>query len=252
MRRALATGIVALLPPGASASPSPSIGLGVWPARTVIRGGTPQVVHVRNGGVAPIAVDLAPAGFALDPRGSPRIVAGPGAGRWLTVRPALLRVPPGVTQTFTVWPAVPPGARPGDHPALVVLRTRPPGGRLIGVRVRIGVIVDVRVAGKVRRRVALRSLRVQPRGRRREFLLAVANLGDLTETAGPLASLELWTQRRLLTRLRARPRELLPHSSGLVTFTYSGRRRGAVRAVAVFRLRGGGGTTARRAFEIRL
>jgi hypothetical protein len=241
-----------LIPPGASASPSPSIGLGVWPARTVVLGGTPQVVHVRNGGVAPITVDLSAAGFALDLRGSPRIVAAPGAGGWLGVRPTVLRLPPGVTQTFTVWPQVPRGARPGDHPALVLLRTRPPDGRSIGVRVRLGVIVDVRVAGKVRRGVELRSLRVLRHGARRELSLSVANVGDLTETAGREVALQLWARRRLVARLRAKPRELLPHSSGLVTFVYAGKHRGRVRAVAVFRLPGRGGASARRAFVIHL
>jgi hypothetical protein len=249
--RALAAGVLALLPPGAAAAPPAPIGLGVWPARTVIAGRSPQVVHVRNGGVAPVTIDLSASGFALDLRGSPKVVTSRGSARWLAIRPKVLEVPVGITKTFTVWPAVPSGARPGDHPALVLLRTRPPGGRSIGVRVRIGVVVDVRIAGKASRRVALRSVRVIRRGSRREVAVAVANLGDVTETSAGVR-LELWAGGRRFARLQARPRELLPHSRGLLEFVYAGNRSGVVRALVVVRPHALGTVTGRRLYRLRV
>ncbi len=251
--RAFAAGLAALLPPGAAAAPPASLGLGVWPARTVLVGAAPQVVQVRNGGAHAVRIDLSAAGFALDPAGSPRLASTPGAARWLAIRPRSLRVPPGATRSFTVRPSVPRGARPGDHPALVLLRTRPPGGRTIGVRLRIGVQVDVRVPGTVHRRLAFRGLRVEARGRRfRRLIASVANLGDVTEAVRPSVSIELWRPGRLLARLRPAARELLPRSRGLVTFGYAGRVRGAVRVVATWRLRPGGQPTRKRAFRLRL
>jgi hypothetical protein len=249
---AVAAGILALMPPGASAAPPGSVGLGVWPARTTVAGGEPQVVHVHNGGIGGVAIDVAPAGFALDLHGAPRIARSRDSAHWLTVRPRALFVAPGATQTFTVWPVVPRGARPGDHPALVILRTRPPGGRAIGVRLRIGVLVDVRVAGNAHRRLALGPPRVSVRGRRRVVSVVVANLGDLTETTVPRFTLQLRAHGRLVARLRAKPRELLPRSRGLVEFVYTGRVHGRLRAVLGVRPLEGGIVTGRRAYWLRL
>jgi hypothetical protein len=237
--------LAALLTAGAAA-PSPSLGLAVWPARATVAAGRPQVVHVRNGGGRSVVLDVAAAGFGLDLRGTPRVVGRNAAAGWLVMRPRTLRLAPGATRALTVWPRVPHGARPGDHPALVLLRTRPPGGRAIGVEIRIGVVVDVRVAGAVRRRLRIGPLLVVRTRARRRLVLTIVNAGDVTEQVAPPAALELYAGRRLVARLRAARRELLPHSRGLVEFVYVGRLRGAVRAV--FAGRGLG----RRAFTVRL
>jgi hypothetical protein len=219
----------------------------------VLAGPAPQVVHVRNGGSRAVRIDLSTAGFALDLAGSPRVASTSGAARWLAIRPRSLRVAPGATRSFTVRPSVPRGARPGDHPALVLLRTRPPGGRTIGVRLRIGVQVDVRVPGAVHRRLAFRGIRVERRGRRtRRLVASVANLGDVTEAVRPSVSVEVWRHGRRLVRLRPVARDLLPRSRGLVSFAYAGAVRGRVRVVAVWRIRPGGHPTRKRAFRLRL
>jgi hypothetical protein len=240
--------LVALAAPVAAgaAAPSPSLGLAAWPARATVAAGRPQTVHVRNGGGRAVVLDVAAAGFGLDLRGTPRVVRRNAVADWLVIRPRVLRLAPGATRTLTVWPRVPHGARPGDHPALVLLRTRPPGGRAIGVEVRIGVVVDVRVAGLARRRLRIGPLLVAPLGARRRLVLALVNDGDLTEHIVPPTSLELYAGRRLVARLRAGRRELLPHSRGLVEFVYVGARRGPLRAVFVGRGLG------RRAFAVRL
>lgn len=237
--------LTALLTAGAAA-PSPSLGLAAWPARATVAPGRPQTVHVRNGGARAVVLDVAAAGFGLDLRGTPRVIRRNAAAGWLVIRPRVLRLAPGATRTLTVWPRVPRAARPGDHPALVLLRTRPPRGRAIGVELRIGVVVDVRVAGAVRRRLRIGPLLVARTGARRRLVLAVVNDGDVTEHVVSPAVLELYAGRTLIARLRAGRRELLPHSRGLVEFVYAGPRRGALRAV--FAARGLG----RRAFAVRL
>lgn len=237
--------LAALLTAGAAA-PSPSLGLAAWPARATVAAGRPQAVHVRNGGGRTVVLDVSAAGFGLDLRGTPRVVGRNAAAGWLVIRPRTLRLAPGATRTLTVWPRVPRHARAGDHPALVLLRTRPFAGRAIGVEIRIGVVVDVRVAGAVRRRLRIGPLLVVPAGARRRLVLAVVNAGDVTEHVTPSAALELYAGRRLVARLRAVRRELLPHSRGVMEFVYAGRRRGAVRAVLVGRGLG------RRAFAVRL
>jgi hypothetical protein len=237
--------LAALLTAGAAA-PSPSLGLAAWPARATVDAGRPQVVHIRNGGVHPVVLDVAAAGFGLDLRGTPRVVRGNTASGWLVIRPRVIRLAPGAIRTLTVWPRIPRGARPGDHPVLVLLRTRPSGGRAIGVEVRIGVVVDVRVAGAVHRRLRIGPLLVVHAGAHRRLVLALVNAGDLTERVVPPTELELYAGRRLVARLRAARRELLPHSRGLLEFAYAGRLRGPLRAVFVGRGLG------RRAFAVRL
>jgi len=228
---AAALAALALLPVGAAAAPpAPRLGLAVWPARLSAAGGRPQQIHVRNGGARTVVVDAAPAGLGLDLRGTPRVVRAAGAARWLVLRPRTLRLAPGATRTLTAWPSIPRGARPGDHPALVLLRTRPAAGHAIGVDVRVGVVVDVRVAGAARRRVVLRGLRVVRARNRRRLVLSVVNAGDVTERIGGNASLTLYVGKTQVARLLPRRRELLPRSRGVVEFVYTGRRRGPARA----------------------
>ena len=243
---ALVLAVFAALLTAGTAAPSPSLGLAAWPARATVAAGRPQIVHVRNGGARSVVLDVASAGFGLDLRGTPRVVRRNAAAGWLVIRPRVLRLAPGATRTLTVWPRVPRRARPGDHPALVLLRTRPPNGRAIGVEIRIGVVVDVRVGGAVRRRLRIGPLLVGRIGAHRRLVLAVVNDGDVTEHVASPAALELFAGGRLVARLRAGRRELLPHSRGLFEFVYVGRRRGLVRAVFV------GSGLGRRAFAVRL
>jgi hypothetical protein len=211
--------LAALLTAGAAA-PSPSLGLAAWPARATVAAGRPQIVHVRNGGGHSVVVDVAASGFGLDLRGTPRVVRRNAAAGWLVVRPRVLQLAPGATRT--------------------------PGGRAIGVEVRIGVVVDVRVAGVARRRLRIGPLLVVRTGAHRRLVLEVLNDGDLTEHIVPPTTLDLYAGRRLVARLRAARRDLLPHSRGFVEFVYVGARRGPLRAVFVGRGLG------RRAFGVRL
>jgi hypothetical protein len=127
----------------------------------------------------------------------------------------------------------------------VLLRTRPLGHGSIGVLVRVGVVLDVRVPGRAMRRLAVLGLRVVRRARGARLLLSVANRGDVTAVFGAGTPLQLSAGRRTV-RLRPRGRELLPHSSGLVEFDYSGRRLGRARAWLI------AGGAPRRVFDVRL
>jgi len=132
--------------------------------------------------------------------------------------------------------ALPRRAEPGDHPALVLLTTRPVGARRIRVRLRVGVIVDLRVPGRIVRRVDARRLTVRRRSRLRLLELLLVNRGNVTERLGA-AGLRLVLSRngRPFATLRPRRGELLPRSSGFAEFAYRGQARGKV--VAQVRLR---------------
>lgn len=130
----------------------------------------------------------------------------------------------------------PHGATSGDHPALVLLTTRPLGVRHVRVRLRVGVIVVLRVRGRVVRRLDARSLTVERRGTTRLLDLRLVNRGNVTEEVGG-SGLGLLLSRggRVFATLRPRRSELLPHSTGLAVFAYHGPMRGPVVARIRFR-----------------
>jgi hypothetical protein len=116
---------------------------------------------------------------------------------------------------------------------------------------RLGVVVDLRVPGRIVRGLAIRGLDVRSQGRRRLFEVLVANRGNVTEELGAMRStLSLVRGGHPLATLQAEPRQLLPRTRGLVLFRFRGREHGLVsarvrletndgltRALRVFRLR---------------
>jgi hypothetical protein len=143
--------------------------------------------------------------------------------------PKRIRLAPGGKGVLHVRVVPPAGAAPGDHPALVLLTTRPVGVRHVRVRLRIGVIVDFRVRGRIVRRLDARALTVRRRRGRRLLELRIVNRGNVTERlAGDGLRISLLRDGRRLVTLRPRSREILPHSVGIAVFAYRGRLRGTV------------------------
>jgi hypothetical protein len=231
-----------------------SIALTASPAHVSLQGSGRATVRVTNSGIKPLVVDIRRAGFALDLRGRPRIVAaGKRAGiSWVRVRPRRVALRSGASTSLRVEARVPVGAEPGDHDGLVLLTTRPRGDAGMAVRMRIGVVVAVRAPGRLVHKLLLRRLHVHRHGRLRTLELLVVNRGNLTERLGrERVSLLLRRDRRRLARLRPEARQLLPRTRGLVVFRYRGSVRGAVSAVARVRSEAGDESVSR-AYSIRL
>jgi hypothetical protein len=184
------------------------------------------------------------AGFALDLRGTPRIVRTSGGTPLLRLSPVRLVVPPKGVASFAVRALRSAGATPGDHPALVLLTAQSSGGVGVGVLLRIGVSVEVRVAGAIRHRVRIVALRVR---RGRLFDVVLANGGNVAErlTRG-VVTLRLWRQGRLVAALPPRARELLPGTRGVVEFVAPRRLSGRLRVVVAAPHAGG----AQRSFSV--
>lgn len=233
MKRRLAAALLvtaAASIPGAAAGGG--IGLSASPLRLTLRGASASEITVRNPGRRPLLVDVSRAGFARSLHGRPRVRPGSRAVAWLRLRPRRLRVAPGAKAVLHVA-ATPQRAEPGDHPALVLLTTRPLGTRRVRVRLRVGVIVVLHVRGRIVRRLDARALTVRRRGSRRLLELRLVNRGNVTERLGRNGlRLALVARGRTVARLRPRGRELLPRSTGIAEFTY----RGATRGFAVARI----------------
>jgi hypothetical protein len=230
VRRALAAavlGAVAASIPGAAAGRG--IAISASPLRLTLRGAAGAAITVRNPGRRPLLVDVSRAGFARSLRGRPRVRPARGAARWLRLRPRRIRIAPRGKATLHVAAKPPRRAEPGDHPALVLLTTRPLRVHRVRLRLRVGVIVVLHVRGRIVRRLEARALTVRHAGRRRLLELLLVNRGNVTERLGG-ARLRLLLLRhgRTLATLRPRRRELLPRSRGIAQFTYRGRVRGNV------------------------
>ncbi len=214
--------------------------LSVSPVRIRLTRAARRTITVTNAGDASAAVDARPAGFVLDRRGKPTIARErQRAAGWLRLRPRRFMLAPGESAVVAVSLAAPAGALPGDHPALVLFTTRPRHAAGVAIRVRIGVVVFVRVAGRIVHRLELRALRV--RGRVLEA--AVVNRGNVVERVHVRVSLS--RGGRVLARLGSAGRTLLPHSRAIERFGYRGRLRGWVTALVDL-------GALRRTFRIRL
>jgi hypothetical protein len=122
-------------------------------------------------------------------------------------------------------------AEPGDHPALVLLTSRPLGKRRVRVRLRVGVVVDLRVPGRIMRRLDARAIRVSRLGESRMLGVLLVNRGNVTERLGQDGlRLVLTHNGRRFATLRPQREELLPRSRGVAEFAYRGAVRGAVDA----------------------
>jgi len=207
------------------------IGLSASPLHLTLRGTSAAAITVRNPGRKTLLVDVSRAGFARSLRGRPRVRPARGSVGWLRLRPRRIRIRAGAKAVLHVRAVPTRGAAPGDHPAVVLLTTRPLGVKHVRVRLRVGVVVDLRVRGTVVRRLDATALTVRRGGARRLLELRLVNRGNVTERIGR-AGLRLALVRggRLLSRLRPRRCELLPHSAGIAVFAYRGRVRGAVLA----------------------
>ena len=236
MSRALVLALTALVLVPASAGAGttrPPLGLTATPARVALAGSVETAVRVMNPGSTSIVVDVARAGFALDLRGRPRVVArtgGRAAASWLTVRPGRFVLRPRASRSVTIASRLPRRVEPGDHDALVLLTTRPRYSGGVAVRMRIGIVVVVRAPGPVFRRLAVGPLRVRRAAGARVLELFVVNRGNVTETLERGRVRMVLRGRSGTVRLRPEPRDLRPRTGGLVQAAYRGRLRGWVTA----------------------
>ncbi len=214
-----ATAIALALAAVAPAPPRPA--LTASPGRVVLDGAARAEVHVAAPRGAEL-VDVALAPYALDLRGRPRLGGAARAPRWVSARPARLRVgSKGAPVTLVARP--PRGAAPGDRPFALVLTTRGSHGRGVEVRLRIGVLVVAHVPGKITRRLVIGPLRVRRAGRARVLELAIRNAGNVLERLAPgRVVLAVLRHGRVVARLRPASRELLPHGRALLSTRFLG------------------------------
>ncbi len=233
----------------------PPVAITASPSHVDLAGSGRASVRVTNSGSSAVVLDVAQAGFALDLRGRPRVVAQRASRRsaagWLAFRPRRLVLKPGGSGSVTIASEVPAHAEPGDHDALALFTTRRRAEGGLAARIRMGVVVVVRAPGRIVRHVAAHGMRVVGNGRARSLELTLVNRGNVTESfarARSVVSLERGGRR--LARIHADPRELRPRTRGVLEFRYRGPLSGP--AIARVDVTSESGQVVRRAFRIRL
>jgi hypothetical protein len=202
--------------------------LSASPTHVALVAGARRAVRVTARGARPLVVQASVAGLGLDLGGRPRIVHPGDATPWISVSPHRLTVDRGGA-ALVVSSRRAAGARPGDHSAVVLLTAVAQSAGGVVVRMRIGLVVSVRVAGALVHRLEVRAARVRRSGRARLIELSLANRGNVIESIGP-GRLEVTLVRRgrVVAQLRSARREILPRSKGIVDLRYGGSVRGVV------------------------
>jgi hypothetical protein len=226
------------------------VSLSVSPAHVTLAAGTRTAVHVEAGARAGMILRTSVAGFTLDLRGRPRIVPSTDAASWLTLTPRRVRVG-AIGATVIISSRRPSAARPGDHSAIVLLTTTAPSAKGMVLRMRIGLVVTVRVKGRLVRNLVVASARSRHAVRGASIDVALANRGNVIESIdGNRLRVVLLRRGRVVARLRPGRRKVLPRTSALVAMRYRGKLRGAV--TARVELARADGAVARRSFRLRL
>ena len=217
----------------AAASGVAAAALSVTPERLRLTGSAARTIAITNTGDSPTVVVARPAGLALDGRGMPTLAGRPQpAASWIHARPSRVAIAPGARAVISVSSTAPSTASHGDHPVLVLLTTQPRPGAGVAIRVRIGVVVFVRVPGKIVHRLAISAVAA----RRGTLTVAVANRGNVAERVR--ARVVLRRTGRTLARLGPIERTLLPHARARLEFGYRRRLHGVLTAmVEIGRLR---------------
>jgi hypothetical protein len=235
--------------------PPASVALAAAPVRLQLSAASSRTIQVTNPGGTTAVVDVAPGGYAVDAHGRPRVgVVGHGsAGRWIRVVPRRLALRPAGRASLALSAVVPRGARPGDHTALLLLTTQPLRSGSVPARVRIGVVVVVRVPGRIIRRLLLRGLAVRRRGRGCLLELSIVDRGNVDEWVGARRlSISLARRGHLVARLRPLARRFLARSSGLIEARCRSGLRGEMNAVVRLSRPRPGLAAIRRTYRIRL
>ena len=219
-------------------APPPPAALAVSPVRVELAGAGSATIRLTNTGAAPTAVDGVRAGFAIDVSGRPRAVALRDNGVRVLVRPASFVLAPRTGATATIVVRVGPRASPGDHASLVVFATRPRSSGGVGVRLRVGVVVLVRVPGAIVHRLRLDGIGLV----RRALVIGVRNRGNVVERLDP-ASLRVRLLRagRVVRYVRIPAREVLPGGRAVIRIAAP-----PSRGRVIVELRGRDGSIARR------
>ena len=235
---ALALALAAVALP-AAAGAAPQINVSVDPGTLILDGHARQTLRVTNAGDVTSTIDVGVGNYAISPEGAvlidPPLEPARSARRWITVSPTRLALGPRESTVVTVTSRPPHIASPGDHHALILLTAAAdrPSGSAVRVQARVGVGTLVRVPGALHRFLQVHNVTVHRGGGLKVLRIGMSNKGNVNERlARGQVVVVLRKNGRVIARLKARTRSLLPGTSGIISIPYRGKVRGTVRVTA--------------------
>jgi hypothetical protein len=233
----LAAIVVAPAAAPASAGGPNGISVSVSPSRLILDGATQTAVSVTNSGRLRATIDVTVGNYAILADGrvrvDPKLPPGRSSKGWLTASPSRLDLAPGRTAQVTVRSKPKRAAAPGDHHALLLLSAAARTTSTVSVRTRVGVTTLVRVNGPLVRELRWLGISVKKARKTRLVRLQLQNRGNVNERfESRRTRLELRKGGKVIAKLRAATRSILPGTKGYLVFSYRGKARGGVAAVA--------------------
>jgi hypothetical protein len=221
-----------------SAGAGPMTTLAVNPTQLILVGVSKGAYTVRNPTGKPVSLKASIGDYTIKPNGrvvvNPKVPPKGSAKHWLTISPQSFKLQPHTNAVLDVNSHPGKHAGPGDHHALVLFTTAPTGKGKVLVRTRIGVTALVRVPGKIKRKLVIgRPSAVRKKHQLRFALLNKGNINErLLKGAVKVA---LKKGRRVVQRLTAPARDILPRSRTGYGLPYRHRLKGKLTAVVTVR-----------------
>lgn len=230
---AAATGLATFAGAGSGA-----VTLAVRPTELVLVGASRGVFTLRNPTEKSVTLNAAIGNYKIKSNGTvvvnPKVPRKGSAKRWLAISPKTLTLEAHESGSLNVAARPAKHAGPGDHNALILFTTAPKGKGRVLVRTRIAVAVLVRVKGKLRRKLVAQSLSANHKKHR--LRLTVYNKGNINERL-PKHSLEVALKKgsRIVERISAPPRDILPRSRSVYELPYKHGLKGKLTALVTLR-----------------
>jgi P pilus assembly chaperone PapD len=231
-------GIAAAVLGAANSAGAGPVTLAINPTQLVLVGAADGKFTVRNPTGNPVTLQASVGNFTIRPNGhvvvNPRRAPQHSAKRWLAISPKEFTIKPHTNAGLSVHSHPAANASPGDHYALVLFTTAPSGTGKVLVRTRLGVAVLVRVPGKIKRRLVIGGLSASRT--KHELRLVIKNRGNINERLLKRhVSVTLKRRGRLVQKLSAPARDLLPRGRAVYRLPYRQSLSGSVTAVVTVR-----------------
>jgi len=215
-----------------------AVSLAVRPTELVLVGSSRGVFTLRNSTDSPVTLTAAVGNYKIKSNGTvvvnPKVPRKGSAKRWLSFSPKTLTLNAHKSGSLNVASHPAKHAGPGDHNALILFTTGPKGKGKVLVRTRIAVAVLVRIKGKLKRKLVAQSLSANHKKHR--LTLTVYNKGNINERL-PKHNLTVTLKKgsRVVERISAPPRDILPRSRSVYELHYRHGLKGKLTALVTLR-----------------
>jgi len=239
--------VIAALVASGGAAGAGSLTIAVEPTELVLVGPSTGTFRVKNPTSSSVSLTASTGDYVIRENGKvlidPKLPSQRSAKAWLALSTKAFTLRPHATAELAVKSNPAKNAEAGDHHALVLFATKPSGAGRVLVRTRIAVAVLVRVAGPIKRKLAITGFSAQPK--KHQVRLTIRNQGNINERLLRRAvTVALKRSGRTVQSLVAPPRDVLPFGKTVYVLHYRRTLKGRFAALVTVRPVNGAGAGA--------